>query len=47
VNPLGCLPCHNKENSPKYDQQVYFPKVTHPGATAAGKTAAVTLGSPH
>jgi hypothetical protein len=42
VNPLGCVTCHNKENSPKYDQQVYFPRIAHPGAkTSKSTTAAV------
>lgn len=44
VNPLGCLSCHTKERSPKYDQQAYFPKVAH-GAASAVASAKPT--SPH
>lgn len=29
VNAMGCLECHTKERSAGYDEQVYFPKVSH------------------
>lgn len=29
VSAIGCLDCHTKERSAGYDEQVYFPKVSH------------------
>jgi predicted CXXCH cytochrome family protein len=29
VSPKLCLNCHTKERSPDYDEEMYFPMVTH------------------
>ncbi len=34
VDRAMCLTCHTKERSPKYDEYLYFPKVSHPGAAS-------------
>lgn len=40
VSALKCLDCHTKEHSPGYDEQAYFPQISHLG-TANPHTAAV------
>lgn len=45
VSALGCLECHTKERSAGYDEQVYFPKVSHLSAKAA-KTASTSIPNP-
>ncbi len=29
VNPNMCMDCHTKDRSPKYDEKIYMPKVSH------------------
>ncbi len=41
VDPKGCIECHDRENSPNYDEKSYIARVSHTGASdAASSTAA-------
>ena len=40
VSALKCLSCHTKERSPNYDEQAYFPQISHKKAQTAAKAAA-------
>lgn len=34
LSPVKCLSCHNKDRSPAYNEQAYFPRVAHKTAPA-------------
>lgn len=45
VSAQSCLTCHTPGRSPKYDEQVYFPRVSHLGAKSA--TSSSTSAAQH
>lgn len=46
VSAMGCIECHTAEHSPRYDEQAYFPMVSHLD-TARSASADAAVKSPH
>lgn len=42
VDPQLCVTCHNKDNSPDYNEKTYMPKIAHTGASSPATTATAT-----
>lgn len=46
VNTTMCVSCHNKERSPNYDEQAYFPRIMHGNETAQQGTQTSSAATP-